>query len=73
MSTKLVGLSIAAIAIAIVAIFTASFSIMDEAEGSINSYNPQTRDIYLFSQVDENIDEDKFGIPPDHIYSVCSI
>ena len=24
-----------------------------------------TRDIHLFSQVDENIDEDKFGVPPD--------
>ena len=72
MSTKLVGLSIAAIVIAIVAIFVASFSIMDESTGNINSYNPQTRDIYLFSQVDENIDEDKFGIPPDQ-FSLGSI
>ena len=72
MSTKLVGLSIAAIVMAIVAIFVASFSIMDESTGKINSYNPQTRDIYLFSQVDENIDEDKFGIPPDQ-FSLGSI
>ena len=72
MSTKLVGLSIASIVIATVAIFAASFSFMDEATGSINLYNPQTRDIYLFSQVDENIDEEKFGIPPDQ-FSLGSI
>ena len=72
MSTKLVGLSVAAIAIAIVAIFAASFSILDEAEGSINSYNPHPRDIDQFSQVEENIDEDKFGIPPDQ-FSLGSI
>lgn len=65
MSTKLVGLSIAAI---VLAIFAASLSIID----NINSYNPQTRDIYLFSQVDENIDEEKFGIPPDQ-FSLGSI
>ena len=72
MSTKIVSLPIAAIVIAIVAIFAASFSLMDEATGSINPYNPQTRDIYLFSQVDENIDEEKFGIPPDQ-FSLGSI
>ncbi len=72
MSTKLAGLSVTAIAIAVVAIFAASFSFMDEATGSINPYNPQTRDIYLFSQVDENIDEEKFGIPPDQ-FSLGSI
>ncbi|MDI1495060.1 MAG: nitrous oxide reductase [Cenarchaeum symbiont of Oopsacas minuta] len=26
---------------------------------------PTVRDIYLFSKVDKNIDEEKFGIPPD--------
>ncbi len=72
MSTKIVGLPIVAIVIAIVAIFAASFSLMDEVTGNINPYNPQTRDIYLFSQVDENIDEEKFGIPPDQ-FSLGSI
>jgi len=72
MSTKFVGLSIASIVIAIVAIFVASFAIMDESTGSTNLYNTQTRDIYLFSQVDENIDEDKLGIPPDQ-FSLDSI
>ncbi len=71
MSTKLVSLSIAAIVIAIGAVFVDSLSVMDEATGNI-SYNPQTRDVYLFSQVDENIDEDKFGIPPDQ-FSLDSI
>jgi len=26
---------------------------------------PQTREFYLFSEVDENMEEDALGIPPD--------
>ena len=73
MSTKLVGLSVAAIAIAIVAIFVTLYSTMgNESVMNSSSYNPQTREIYLFSEVDENIDEDKLGIPPDQ-FSLDSI
>lgn len=68
------GISIAAIAIALVAVFTASYSLTNVAtfdEGD-ESYVPQTREISLFSQVDEHIEEDKFGIPPDQ-FSLDSI
>ena len=51
----------------IVAIFVASYSILDDS-----AITPQTRNIELFSQVDENIDEDKLGIPPDQ-FSLGSI
>ncbi len=40
--------------------------------GSTVNYASETREIYLFSQVDENIDEDKLGIPPDQ-FSLDSI
>lgn len=60
-----IGVALAAIALAV----AASASIMQvqdrisglEPEGA----EPQTREFYLFSEVDENIDEDALGIPPD--------
>ena len=61
------GLSLAAVAMSIVAIFVASYSILDDS-----AITPQTRNIELFSQVDENIDEDKLGIPLDQ-FSLGSI
>lgn len=45
---------------AVVAISTAVFLNTAEAE-----YTGVTREFYVFSVVDENIDEDKLGIPPD--------
>ncbi len=61
------GISVAAIAIALVAISVASYSLTNIAtfEDDDENYVPQTREIWLFSQVDEHIEEDKFGIPPD--------
>src|SRR3972149_10438455 len=64
------GISVTAIAIALVAIFVASYSLTnivtsDENDEDDERYVPQTREIWLFSQVDEHIDENKFGIPPD--------
>jgi len=69
-NSKLMGISVAAIAIALVAIFVASYSLtnfatFDENDEDDERYVPQTREIWLFSQVDEHIDENKFGIPPD--------
>ena len=64
------GISVAAIAIALVAIFVASYSLtniatLDENDEDDERYVPQTREMWLFTQVDEHIDEDKFSIPPD--------
>ena len=61
------GTSIAAIAIALAAIFVASYSITNITtfEDDDERYVPQTREISLFTQVDEHIDEEKFAIPPD--------
>jgi plastocyanin len=60
-----IGVAVAAIALAV----AASASIMQvqdrisglEPEGA----EPQTREFYLFSEVDESINEDALGIPPD--------
>ena len=64
------GISVAAIAIALVAIFVASYSLtniatLDENDDDDERYVPQTREMWLFTQVDEHIEEDKLSIPPD--------
>ena len=64
------GISVAAIAIALVAIFVASYSLtniatLDENDEDDERYVPQTREMWLFTQVDEHIEEDKLKIPPD--------
>ena len=69
-NSKLMGISVAAIAIALVAIFVASYSLtniatLDENDDDDERYVPQTREMWLFTQVDEHIDEDKYSIPPD--------
>ena len=71
------GISVAALSIAFVAILVASYSLtniatFDENDEDDERYVPQTREIWLFSQVDEHIDEDKFSIPPDQ-FSLDSI
>lgn len=61
------GISIAAIIIASIGIVIALNS-MDESEilaESRETYTPQTREIYLFTQVDEDIEEEGLDIPPD--------
>ena len=69
-NSKLMGISVAAIAIALVAIFVASYSLtniatLDENDDDDERYVPQTREMWLFTQVDEHIEEDKLSIPPD--------
>ena len=64
------GISVAALSIALVAILVASYSLtniatFDENDEDDERYVAQTREIWLFTQVDEHIDEDKFSIPPD--------
>ena len=68
------GISVTAIAIALVAIFVASYSFtnIETFDEDDKKYVPQTREISLFTQVDEHIDEDKFTIPPDQ-FSLDSI
>lgn len=66
-SRTIIGVSIAAIAISLVAIFVATYpqSIEDGIETKESEYTPQTRDIYLFTMVDEHIAEEELEIPPD--------
>src|SRR3989344_519100 len=63
------GISVAALSIALVAILVASYSLTNiatfEDDEDDEKYVAQTREIWLFTQVDEHIDEDKFSIPPD--------
>ena len=67
-SSALWGISIAAIVIAVIGLVIGTTS-MDELEDVMESeeesYVPQTREIYLFTEVDEDIDEEKMAIPPD--------
>ena len=64
-SRTIMGLGIAAIAIAIAAIFVATSGIQEEIGDEESEYAPQTRDVYLFTMVDEHIDEEALEIPPD--------
>lgn len=68
------GISVTAIAIALVAIFVASYSLtnIETFNEDDEKYVPQTREISLFTRVDEHIDEDKLTIPPDQ-FSLDSI
>ncbi len=58
------GFGVAAIAIALVAIFVSTSGVQEIGDEE-SEYLPQTRDIYLFTMVDENIDEEALEIPPD--------
>lgn len=60
-----IGVAAAAIALTLVA----SASIM-QVQDQVSKLapvaaEPQTREFYLFTEVDDNINEDKLGIPPD--------
>lgn len=66
--SKILAISIAAVAISIVAIATAGISLTGSIEDEIeveDEDRPKTRDIYVFTEVDEHIEEEKLGIPPD--------
>ena len=62
MAVAIAGIVLGGIALAVASSLAYS---SDSMMVSASAQTPQTRDIHLFSQVDENIDEDKFGIPPD--------
>jgi plastocyanin len=66
------NISIAAIATALVAIFVSTYDIQEEIIDKESEYAPQTREIHLFTMVDENIDEEALEIPPDQ-FSQSSI
>ncbi len=62
------GISIVAIVIAGISIIITTNSLtdsIDDFDELEDKYVPQTREIYLFTQVDEAIDEEKYVIPPD--------
>ena len=65
-SNVLIGISIVAISISVAAIAIAGYSLINvETYESEVEQAPQTRDVYLFTQVDEHIDEEGLKIPPD--------
>lgn len=72
--SAVLGISIAAIVIASIGIVIAITSMYDSDDfmESEETYVPQTREIFLFSQVDEHIDEEALGIFPD-MYSQDTI
>lgn len=60
-----IGIAVAAIALAVAA-SASIMQIQDQISGlAPTGAEPQTREFYLFSEVDENLDEDELGIPPD--------
>jgi hypothetical protein len=61
------GIAIAVVAIALAVVASAStIQVHDTVSGLVTAMaDPQTRKFYLFSEVDENIDEDRLGISPD--------
>jgi len=68
--SKNFGIGIAAIVIAVVSIIIASISLTDfeiesEEEDGEEEYRPVTREAFIFTQVDEHIDEEALAIPPD--------
>lgn len=70
-ASKTNALGIAAISIAIASIIiagvllTGSIEVEVEDEDDDDEYVPRTREIFLFTEVDEHIDEEKLSIPPD--------
>jgi hypothetical protein len=66
-SSAIWGISIAAIVIAVIGLVIGVMSMVeleDDLE-SEESYTPHTREVYMFTEVDEDIDEEKMAIPPD--------
>lgn len=69
--SKNLRIGMAAIVIAIVSIIIASISLADleieteDDEKEDEKYRPQTREVFIFTEVDEHIDEEALGIPPD--------
>lgn len=61
------AIGIAAVATALaVAAYASIMQVQDQVSGLVPAgAEPQTREFYLFSEVDENIDEEELGIPPD--------
>lgn len=59
------AVSYAAIGIAAAAIAIAAVAFLQAPGAPAQTIEPQTRVFYLFTEVDENIDEDSLAIPPD--------
>jgi plastocyanin len=65
MAISLAAIAIAAVAIAIASVSLTDFVEVEREEEEREEYRPQTRDVYLFTHVDEGIEEDVLEIPPD--------
>ncbi|HEX9845459.1 MAG TPA: cupredoxin domain-containing protein [Candidatus Nitrosotenuis sp.] len=67
--SKNLRIGMAAIVIAVVSIIIASISLADFEieieEEEEEEYRPMTREAFIFTQVDEHIDEEALAIPPD--------
>ena len=61
MAISIAAIVIASIGMVIAVSSTYSSDVLELEE----TYMPQTRDVYLFSQVDEHIEEEGLEIPPD--------
>jgi plastocyanin len=55
-----IGIAVAAIAISLVVV-----ALFQQPAAQEETPVPQTREFYLFTQVDEAVNEDELGIPPD--------
>ncbi len=65
MATSAVSYAAIGIAAAAIAIAGAALALLQTPGAPAQTAEPQTREFYLFTQVDENIDEEKLAIPPD--------
>lgn len=63
------GIAVAAMIVAGIAIYFSATGMPSPAEEQEPTPSAQEREFYLFSQVDENINEEVLGIPPDKFSS----
>ncbi|AFS83549.1 cupredoxin domain-containing protein [Candidatus Nitrosopumilus sediminis] len=59
------GISISALVLAFIGILITITFEEPEIYNESETYVPKTRDVYLFTRVDENIEEEGLAIPPD--------
>jgi plastocyanin len=58
-----IGIAVAAIAISLAAV-----ALFQQPAAQEEAPVPQTREFYLFTQVDEAVNEEELGIPPDQFF-----
>jgi plastocyanin len=66
--SKSLRIGVAAIVIAVASIIIASISLADfeiKIEDEKEEYHPVTREVFIFTQINEQINEEALAIPPD--------